>query len=72
MFRFYTSIKNNLIIDIVIKKLLWSENRAHLVEFGVTRHQTAALFSAHGDCITSFSDRICLSQNFQNHETCHI
>jgi len=37
MLRFYISIKNNLIIDIIIKKLLWSQNRAHFVEFGVNR-----------------------------------
>jgi hypothetical protein len=37
MLRFYISIKNNLIIGVVVKKLLWSQNRAHFVEFGVNR-----------------------------------
>jgi hypothetical protein len=27
MLRFYISIKNNLMISVVIKKLLWSQNR---------------------------------------------
>jgi hypothetical protein len=37
MLRFYISIKNNLIISVVVKNLLWSQNRAHFVEFGVNR-----------------------------------
>jgi len=37
MLRFYISIQNNLITGVVIKKLLWSQNRAHFVEFGVNR-----------------------------------
>jgi len=37
MLRFYISIKNNLIIGAVIKKLLWSQNRAYFVEFGWDR-----------------------------------
>jgi hypothetical protein len=37
MLQFYISIKNNLIIGVVVKKLLWSQNRAHFVEFGVNR-----------------------------------
>jgi len=42
MLRFHISIKNNLIIGVVVKKLLWSQNRAHFVEFGVNRLQETA------------------------------
>jgi hypothetical protein len=42
MLRFYISIKNDLIIGVVVKKLLWSQNRAHFVEFGVNRLYVAS------------------------------